>query len=297
MAAKARLTKVANITATAREIDFVSRFNDTWTALQEILGIIRPIRKTPGTTLTSYTATVTLESGAVGEGEEIPYSQATVTEATKADLTVQKYCKAVSIEAVNKYGAEVAVQKTDDAFLSELQLGVMSKFYTFLGTGSLTDTQPTFQMAVAMAIGNVKDKFKKIHKTATGIVVFVNTLDAYAYLGAANLTVQSQFGIDYIKNFMGADTIILSSEIARNKVIATPVDNIDLYYIDPADSDFAKLGLDYTVAGETNLIGFHVEGNYSHAVGESYALMGMALWAEYLDGISVVTIGTVQGAG
>jgi hypothetical protein len=51
----------------------------------------------------------------------------------------------------------------------------------------------------------------------------------------------------------------------------------------------AKLGLTYTVQGETNLIGFHAQGNYSTAVGESYALMGMSLWAEYLDGIAKIT--------
>ena len=48
----------------------------------------------------------------------------------------------------------------------------------------------------------------------------------------------------------------------------------------------------YTVQGETNLIGFHANGDYSHAVGESFALMGMTLWAEYLDAIAVVYIGT-----
>ena len=73
-------------------------------------------------------------------------------------------------------------------------------------------------------------------------------------------------------------------------MIAVPVENIDLYYIDPSDSEFGQLGLDYTVQGETNLIGFHANGNYSTAVGESFALMGMALWAEYLDGIAVITV-------
>ena len=74
-------------------------------------------------------------------------------------------------------------------------------------------------------------------------------------------------------------------------MIALPVENIDLYYIDPSDSEFEQLGLSYTVEGETNLIGFHAQGNYSTAVGESYALMGMSLWAEYLDGVAVITIG------
>lgn len=33
---------------TAREIDFVTRFNDNWDTLRNILGIMRPIRKAPG---------------------------------------------------------------------------------------------------------------------------------------------------------------------------------------------------------------------------------------------------------
>ena len=57
-----------------------------------------------------------------------------------------------------------------------------------------------------------------------------------------------------------------------------------------ADSEFARLGLNYTVQGETNLIGFHAQGNYSTAVGETYAIMGMKLWAEYLDGIAKITV-------
>lgn len=289
--AKENLTKMENIDASIREIDFVTRFGRNWQSLQDILGIMRPIKKTPGTQLVSYNATVTLEDGNVGEGEEIPYSLAEVSPVSYQDITLEKYAKAVSIEAVNKYGANVAVQKTDDAFLVELQDKVMTTFYTFLLTGTLTSTESSFQMAVAMAIGKVKDKFKAMHKDFTSIVVWVNTLDAYKYLGAAELTVQNLFGIEYIENFMGADKLIISSDIPEGKVVATPTENIDLYYIDPSDSEFAQLGLNYTVQGETNLIGFHVNGNYNTAVGEVFALMGMALWAEYLDGIAVITVG------
>ena len=69
------------------------------------------------------------------------------------------------------------------------------------------------------------------------------------------------------------------------------MENIVLYYVDPSASDFARAGLQYTTDGETNLIGFHVQGNYNTAVSESFALMGMTLFAEYLDGIAVVTLG------
>lgn len=278
---------------TAREKDFVTRFGDNWEALRNILGIMRPIRKTPGTSLVSYTADVTLESGAVEPGEVIPYSKATITQAAKADLTIEKYAKAVPIEDVNKYGAEIAVEKSDDAFLTKLQNVVLTKFYTFLKTGTLAKTATTWQDALAKAQGEVLNKFATMQKDVTGVVGFANILDAYDYLGASDITVQTQFGLTYIKDFLGYSTLFLlpATQIERGTVIATPVENIDLYYIDPGDSEFARLGLNYTTQGETNLIGFHAQGNYSTAVGESYALMGMALWAEYLDGIAKVTFG------
>lgn len=278
---------------TAREQDFVSVFNLNWDALRTILGIMRPIRKAPGTTLVTYSASIALESGDVEPGEVIPYSKATVTKAGKADLTIKKYAKAVPIEDVAKYGAEIAIEKTDEAFRNQLQNNVLSDFYAFLNTGALTGAETTWQMALAMAKGKVLDKFNKMRKTVTNIVGFANVLDAYEYIGAANITVQTAFGISYVQNFMGYSTLFLLSEpdVDRGTVIAVPVENIDLYYIDPGDSEFARLGLNYTTAGETNLIGFHAEGNYTTAVGESFALMGMKLWAEYLDGIGVINVG------
>lgn len=283
---------------TAREMDFVERFGDNWEALRNILGIMRPIRKTPGTSLVSYTADVTLEKGAVGPGDVIPYSKATITQSAKADLTIEKYAKAVPIEDVNKYGAEIAVEKSDDAFLTKLQNVVLNKFYTFLKTGTLTGTAATWQAALAKAQGEVLNKFATIQKDVTAVVGFANILDAYDYLGASDITVQTQFGLTYIKDFLGYSALFLlpTAQIARGMVLATPVENIDLYYIDPSDSEFARLGLNYTTQGETNLIGFHAQGNYSTAVGESYALMGMALWAEYLDGIAKITVSEGGGA-
>lgn len=285
----------------AREIDFVTRFGLNWEALREVLGIMRPIRKAPGSQLVSYTASVALEDGDIDPGRVIPYSKATVIEAAKADLDLLKYAKAVPIEDVSKYGAAIAVQKTDEAFLNELQGVVMDNFYDTLTDNNSAlapdETPETFQMAVSLAIGLVRDKFKKMHRNITDVVVFVNTMDVYTYLGAADITVQSLFGLDYVKNFLGASTVVLSSEIDPGTVIAIPSDNIVLYYIDPGDGEFAQLGLNYTVAGETNLIGFHANGNYSTAVGESFALMGMTLWMEYADGEAIVEFGAEGATG
>lgn len=275
----------------ARELDFVTRFGKNWDALREILGIVRPIKKEAGTRLKSYTASVALEDGHVDPGCVIPYSKATIAEVGYDDLSLEKYAKAVPVEDVDKYGVQVAVEKSDDAFLSELQTTVMDRFYDKLtgDTYAMTGAYATFQMAVSMAIGKVKDKFKKMHKDVTNVVVFVNTLDVYAYLGNATISIQNLFGIEYIKDFLGATTVILSSEIEPGKVIAVPSDNLVLYYVDPS-TEFAKLGLVYRVDGVTPLIGFHVQGNYGTAVGESFALMGMTLWFEYADGVAIVDI-------
>ena len=292
MPAKTNLIMTNDIHVTAREIDFVTRFERNWQHLRDILGIMRPIKKQPGAVLKSKYAEGTLQSGKVGEGEEIPYSKFTVKEKTYAEMTIEKYAKAVSIEAIKDHGYENAVQMTDDEFLFQLQTDVTGRFYDYLKTGTLTSTETTFQMALAMAKGRVENKFKQMHRNVTGVVGFVNILDVYEYLGAAEITIQNQFGFQYMKDFMGFNTIFLlsDSEIPRGQVIATPVENIVLYYVDPNESDFARAGLVYTVSGETNLIGFHTQGNYHTAVSEAFAVMGLTLFAEYIDAIAVITI-------
>lgn len=299
MAAKANLIMSNDIQVTAREIDFVTRFERNWEHLREILGIMRPIKKTPGAVLKSKYAEGTLQNGNVGEGEEIPYSKFVVKEKPYAEMTIEKYAKAVSIEAIKDHGYENAVQMTDDEFLFQLQTNVTERFYNYLKTGTLSFTETTFQMALAMAKGRVENKFKQMHRNVTGVVGFINILDVYEYIGAADITIQNQFGFQYMKDFLGFNTIFLlsDSEIPRGTVIATPVENIVLYYVDPNESDFARAGLVYTVSGETNLIGFHTQGNYHTAVSEAFAIMGLTLFAEYIDAIAVGTINTTQTLG
>lgn len=299
MAAKANLIMTNDIQVKAREIDFVTRFERNWEHLREILGIMRPIKKTPGAILKSKYAEGKLQNGNVGEGEEIPYSKFVVKEKPYAEMTIEKYAKAVSIEAIKDHGYENAVQMTDDEFLFQLQTNVTERFYNYLKTGTLSFTETTFQMALAMAKGRVENKFKQMHRNVTGVVGFVNILDVYEYIGAAGISIQNQFGFQYVKDFLGFNTIFLlsDSEIPRGTVIATPAENIVLYYVDPNESDFAKAGLVYTVSGETNLIGFHTQGNYNTAVSESFAIMGLTLFAEYIDAVAVGTINATQTLG
>ena len=292
----AGVTTTADVQLEARKRDFVSSFASNWNALLEVLGITRPIKKTPGTTLTSYRASVELESGDVDEGDPIPLSKANITEVAHKPLKIKKHGKAVSIELVDKYGADLAIEMTDEEFKNEIQGVILEDFYTELQKGELTATAESFQLGMAIALGKVKDKFKKMRKDSSRVVVWVNTMDAYQYLGVSNISVQTLNGLEYIKNFMGAETLILSSDIPEGKIIACPTNNMVNYYLDPSDPAYQKMGLNYYVDGETNFVGFAIEGNYSNATGTTWALYGNVLWPEYVDAIAVVTVGE-NGAG
>ena len=289
-AAEENLITTQQFNINPREVDFVTSFGREITALTEAMGISRPIRKANGSTLTAKKATGELQSGIVAEGDIIPLSQFEVEAVNFSTIQLQKYRKAVTIEAIEKYGLETAVGMTDEEFKVQLQDEVLAQFYNFLLTGQLTSEESNFQMAVAMSIGRVKDAFKKMHKAATSVAVFANTLDVYEYLGGAQITVKTAFGMDYVENFLGADIMFFSSEIPQGRVIATPVNNIVVYYVDPGDSEFARAGLAYTTDAQVPYIGFHTEGNYQRAQSESFALMGMTLFAEYLNAIAVTTI-------
>lgn len=291
-AAPNNMTGQAQIMVKAREIDFVTSFGKNMQALLDVMGITRMIRKTNGTVLRVKKVSGTLQSGNVAEGDEIPLSQYKVKETNFDTIKIEKYRKGVSLEAIAEKGYDAAVDQTDAEFKADLQNKILDKFYTQLKMGSLVGHESTWQMAIAMAIGRVRDKFDKMKKTATGTAVWVNTLDVYKYVGAADITMQTAFGMSYIKNFLGADICFISSQIPENTVIATPLNNLVAYYVDPADSEFVKAGLDYTVDPETGFIGFHAQGTYERAISDLYAIMGVRLFAEYLDAIAYIAVGS-----
>lgn len=293
MPAKTNTVMAADIQTTAREIDFVTRFGRNWEHLRDIMGVSRKIEMLPNTVLKSKYAQGTLQDGKVGEGEEIPYSKYTVKTKDYEKITLEKWAKGTTAEAILEDGYENAVQMTDEEMLNDLTADVAGRFYKYLNTGTLKGTSKTFQEAMAMAKGRVLNKFKTMHRTATNVVAFVNVLDVYEYLGtSAVINEQSEFGFNYIKNFMGYKTVFLlaETEIARGKVIATPADNIVLYYVNPTNSDWARAGFRLTTDSNTGIVGVNTRPDYGTFVTVITAVMGMTLFAEYIDGIAVETI-------
>lgn len=290
-AAPDNMTDQMQIQVRAREIDFVTSFGKNLQALFDILGIVRMIRKENNTVLKTKRVKGTLQSGDVGEGEEIPMSRYTVEETPFDTIRIEKYRKGVSLEAIAEKGYEAAVQDTDEEFKADLQTVVTDRFYAQLKAGSLVGHESTWQMAVAMAIGKVVAKFQEMKRTATGVAVWVNTLDVYKYLGASDITLQTAFGFKYLTDFLGADVVFVTSEIPQNVVVATPLNNMVAYYVDPGDSEFAKAGLAFTTDSETGFIGFHSEGSYGRMISDNFAIMGLRLFCEYLDAIAYISVG------
>lgn len=291
----AGITKVANFDMAVRKVDLLTRFTRNWQILADLIGISRPIEKEPGTELKATTASIALESGIVAEGASIPKSVATVVEKSYGKIVLEKFSKAVTMETIEKYGAQAAVDKTDDAFITKLLNSIVRRFSAFIQTGTMTNVQTTFQTALAQAKGLVTNLFQTNDLTMTEVVGFVNTLDAYTYLGTAQITIQNKFGIEYIKDFLGYRTVFLMPDtiIPRNHVLALPVENVIAYYVRPDHDAFRAAGLDFTVDESPDglpVLGLHTNGNYDNFSGEMQAAMGLDLFAEYLDGIANVKI-------
>lgn len=289
------ITKTTNVTSVdVREIDFVSSFTEDWTHLLNIFGISNAIPKVAGQGIQLITASVPTLETSPAEGVDITPSTVAISGTTVTEAVIQKYATAVTIEMINKYGYETAIAKSDAAFRNKLRGVVKTQFYNFLNTGSLTGNATTFQAALAGAKGKVLNKWSQLGLDPGEVVAFVNVSDFYDYLGTATIGAQvgTQFGFNYIRDFMGYNLIFLcdDTEVAPNTVLATPMYNMVAYYVNPADSAFARAGLPFTTDDVTPIIGYHVEGNYKNMTSEAYALFGASLFAEHLDGIANITI-------
>ena len=283
-------TKMAKV----REVDFVSQFtHNSLNKLMEVLGVTRKIPMMEGTTMYVYSTTGTLQSGAVAEGEIIPLSQYTTTKTAVGDITLKKWRKAVSAEAIKKSGYEASVRETDAALLKDVQAGVRSDFFTFLNgtiSGSTSATGVGLQAALAAAWGQLQVKFEDDTAEA---VYFVNPLDIADYLASANITVQTVFGMNYVENFLGLGTVIMTSRVTAGTFIATAKQNLVMYYL-TMNGDIAQ-AFNLT-ADETGYVG--IKSGYQNeerAQIESLVMSGVQFLVEYAAGVVKGTITEAAG--
>lgn len=274
-----------------REVDFVNQFtHGSLAKLIEVLGVTRKIPMMEGTTMYTYSMSGTLENGAVAEGEVIPLTEIEQVKTPVGEITLNKWRKGVSAEAIKKSGYDVAVNETDAKLLSLVQQKVRTDLFSFLNgtiTGATTVTGVGLQAALANAWGQLQVLFEDDTAQA---VYFVNPLDIADYLAKANITVQNAFGMNYVEDFLGLGTVITSSRITQGTFLATAKENIIMYYLtmngDVADA--FKL-----TADELGYIGI-ASGiqNTERAQIESLVMAGIQFLAEYASGVVKGTITT-----
>lgn len=272
-----------------REVDFVQQFTHTsLNKLIEVLGVTRKIPMMEGTTMYMYSTSGTLQSGAVAEGAIIPLSQYEQTKTAVGEITLNKWRKAVSAEAIKKSGLDTALIETDTALLRDVQKGIRTSFFTFLNgtiTGSTTATGVGLQAALANAWGKLQVKFEDDTAQA---VYFVNPEDIADYLGKADISLQTVFGMNYIENFLGLGTVIMSSQVTKGTFVATAKENIVMYYLTMGGDVATAFDL---VTDETGYIG--IKSGYQNeerAQIESLVMDGIQFLVEYAAGVVKGTI-------
>lgn len=272
-----------------REVDFVRRFaHDSIAKLVEVLGVTRKIPMQEGTTMYMYTTSGTLQSGAVAEGEVIPLSRYQRNKAAVGEITLNKWRKATTAEAIMKSGYDEAVRATDEALLKDVQKTVRTSFFTLLNgtiTGATSVTGVGLQAAMAAAWANLQVLFED---DAAAAVYFVNPLDIGDYLATASITVQNAFGMNYVEDFLGLGTVILSSQVTQGTFIATAKENIVLYYLTMGGDIAGKFGLS---VDELGLIGAKFDiPTENRAQLESLVMSGTQFFVEYAAGVVKGTI-------
>lgn len=281
-----------------REVDFVHQFQHTsFAKLMEVLGVTRQIPMLEGTTLYYYKTTGELQDGNVPEGEIIPLSQYKTDKFPVGEIKLNKWRKAVTAEAIQKSGYEAAVRETDKALLRDIQVGVRKKLFDYLnaafdgdtaisGTAYTTATGNGLQEALANAWGQLQVKFEDDTAEA---VYFLNPLDVSDYLASANITTQTAFGMNYIEDFLGLGTVIMSARITKGTFVATAKQNFIMYYLNMYGDVAGSFDL---TADETGFIGMSSGvKNKERAQIESLAMSGIQILVEYAEGVVKGTIG------
>jgi hypothetical protein len=242
-----------------------------------------------GTTLYMYKTTGTLESGAVPEGEIIPLSEYETTKTPVGEITLKKWRKAASAEAIKKSGYDAAVQETDAALLRDVYADVRNTLFGYLNgaiSGSTTAGGVDLQSALADGWGQLQVLFED---DAVEPVYFINPQDAAKYLGAANITTQNTFGMNYIEDFLGLGTVIMSSRITKGTFIATAKQNFIMYYLTMGGDVATALGL---TTSKLEYIGINSGyRNEERAQIESLIMDGIQILVEYAEGVVKGTIG------
>ena len=274
--------------ARVRVADFNLQFTGNLQKLTEALGVTRKIPVQEGAVLKMLKVTGTLESGNVAEGDLIPLSKYETEEVAVGEVKLNKWRKGTTAEAILKGGYDQAVGATTDKMVKDIQKTIRGDLFKFMATGTGTATGATLQAALANGWGKLA---VLLEDDAVETVYFLNPMDVSDYLGTAQVEMQTLFGMNYIKNFLGLGDVFLNSNVPEGKYYATAKENIVLYYVNVGAGDIkSAFGL---TTDETGYIGINEYPDKDTARVIDLVLSGVTFFPERQDGI---VVGTIAGA-
>lgn len=268
----------------AISIDFTSRLHEGIDSLLKVLGITDMIPMASGTVIKAYKLAKENAPEQVAEGETIPLTKITRKQAWVKELSLNKYRKATGAESIQKVGYERAVNQTDEKLIKEAQKDIKKSFFDALATGTGTAEGAELQEVCANLWAQLQVRYEDMEVTP---VFFVNPVDVAAYLGKANITMQTVFGMTYIENFLGMGNAIITNAVAAKHPVATVAENLNGAYV-PATGDLATaFGL---TMDETGLVGMTHSKATGNATVETLVMSGVLFYPEYVDGVFKGTI-------
>lgn len=274
----------------ALDLDLIERFTKEFSKLSEVLAIAPPQVVSAGQELARVTVSGSLTdpSQTAGEGDEVALSDYKSTRVSLGALEVTPYRKETTAQAILQSGYENAILKTDRRMIADVRNSILTDFFTQLTTGAKTVTGSGLQACLANMGAQLAVTMEEHGDTAENLVFFVNPLDLAEYLGNAQVTTQTVFGMTYIQNFLGVGNILQTAKVEQGKAYATPVENINVFA-----ADFATLGtagLDYTTQ-DGGLIGVKHEGDFARFSAVTNIAAGIKVVPEVVDYVVEATLG------
>lgn len=285
MFAAAQNTTTAADLEPAISIDFSSRLATNINELQSLLGITELIPMNAGSTIKIYKCTKLNPPAQVAEGEVIPLTKIQQKIARTIELTLNKFRKSTTAEAIQRSGQALAINQTDAKLLSGIQADIKKSFYDVISAGTGKAEGTNLQSTLSATWGAIKKYYADMDATP---IYFVSSDDVADYLGTATVTTQTAFGMTYIENFLGLGTVVVAPNLTKGKVIGTAKENLNGAYVPANAGDVANsfnlsadasglVGMTHTVGADTATI-------------DTLAFSGVKFFPEFADGVIVGSI-------
>lgn len=273
--------------APAISIDLASNFSKNINSLREVLGITTMQPVPVGTTAKQYKLTAGTLNPQTAEGDIIPLTEVTRALANEITITLTPYRKSTTAQAIQANGREMAINDTDAVLISKIQNAIKTAFYSALDTTGVdtTVTGEGLQAALANAWGAIERYYEDYDASP---VHFVSVADVADYLGKAQISLQTAFGMTYIENFLGLGTLFVTPSLTKGTFFSTAKENLRALYVPATAGDVGQaFGLN---SDETGLIGFTHQAQTDRATIDTLIMTGVTFFPEMVDGVFKGTI-------